>query len=70
MIFECLVNNKKLREIERFFAKMIKNECHPHLLIVLSHATLEIWSYMVETPVGVLNVSANTFLIDFCKYIV
>ncbi|XP_058767854.1 pentatricopeptide repeat-containing protein At1g77360, mitochondrial-like [Vicia villosa] len=78
MIFECLVKNKKVRQTERFFAEMIKNECLPtgsNCAVAIEmffdcddpDAALEIWSYMVETHVGVLEVSANMLLIGLCK---
>jgi len=78
MVFECLVKNKKVRETERFFAEMIKNEWLPtasNCAVAIEmlfdcddpDAALEIWSYMVETRVRVLDVSANMVLIGLCK---
>ncbi|CAL5197344.1 unnamed protein product [Lathyrus oleraceus] len=78
MIFECLVKNKRVRETERFFAEMIKNEWLPtgsNCAVAIEmlfdcddpDAALEIWSHMVETHVGVLEVSANILLIGLCK---
>lgn len=78
MIFECLVKNKKVRETERFFAEMIKNECLPtgsNCAAAIEmffdcydpDAALEIWCYMMENHVGVLDESANVLLIGLRK---
>ncbi|GAU43008.1 hypothetical protein TSUD_187290 [Trifolium subterraneum] len=78
MIFECLVKNKKVRETEQFFAEMIKNEWLPtasNCAVAIEmlfncddpDTALEIWSYMVDTHVGALDVSANMLLIGLCK---
>lgn len=78
MIFEWLVKNKKVRETERFFTEMVKNECPPTgsncaaAIAMLfdcddPDAAQDIWSYMVENHVELLDESANMFLIGLCK---
>ena len=74
MIFECLVRNKKVRETERFFNEMVKNEwpptstnCAAAIAMLFDcddpEAAHSIWSYMVDNHVKPLNDSANALLI-------
>lgn len=82
MIFECLVKNKKVRETERFFTEMVKNElpptgsnCAAAIAMLFDcddpEAAHEIWSYIVdshdENNVEPLDECANAMLVGLCK---
>ncbi|XP_027347329.1 pentatricopeptide repeat-containing protein At1g77360, mitochondrial-like [Abrus precatorius] len=78
MVFECLVKNKKVRETERFFTEMVKNEwpptganCAAAIAMLFDcddpETALEIWSCAVENHVKPLDGSANALLIGLCN---
>ncbi|XVE57273.1 hypothetical protein DITRI_Ditri04bG0078400 [Diplodiscus trichospermus] len=74
MIFQCLVRNKRVREVGRFFIEMIKNECPPtgsNCVVAIKmllenddpEMAIDIWNYMAENCVSPLEESSNELLI-------
>ncbi|KAL9447720.1 hypothetical protein AB3S75_015240 [Citrus x aurantiifolia] len=78
MIFECLIKNKKVHEVEKFFHEMIKNEWQPTPLNCATAITMlldadepeiaiEIWNYILENGIFPLQASANKLLVGLCN---
>ncbi|XP_074270475.1 uncharacterized protein LOC141594227 [Silene latifolia] len=77
-IFECLISNKKGREVASFFREMIKNECLPtprnctaavDMLFDQDdpETGIEIWNYLLENKAPSIDDTANVLLVALCK---
>ncbi|KAL8063734.1 hypothetical protein ABFX02_01G046000 [Erythranthe guttata] len=78
MIFECLIKNKMVREVGKFFMEMVKNEQQPtpaNLTAAIKllfdgddpEIAIEIWKYMSTNNISPRDEGANAVLLGFCS---
>ncbi|KAL2236794.1 pentatricopeptide repeat-containing protein At1g77360, mitochondrial [Sesamum indicum] len=78
MIFECLIKNKKVREVGKFFIEMVKNEWPPtpaNFTAAIKmlfdgddpEMAIEIWKYMAKNNISPRDDGANAVLLGFCN---